>query len=289
MAVRNPVTDAPFVSVVVPTYNRSAVLTDCLRSLLALDHPGDRYEIIVVDAACTDDTPERMKPLAESSEAPAVRYLRNVSRDANSARNSGIAVAKGELVALIDDDVLVPPGWLSALADGMGQWVGAECFGGPVRPIFECESPRTCPGHEPAGTRFDEGDSSKQVAELWGGNMAIRRDALERTGPFRSGLPVLQEWEWEQRLLASGGRLVYLPEAWLWHRRDRADLAIAPMLRELFLRGYVKGILGPPVKRRVALCRAAGNLRHAALARCSRGLGESARQLGLACGALARR
>jgi glycosyltransferase involved in cell wall biosynthesis len=280
--------DLPLVSVVVPTHNRSALLADCLGSLLALKHPTDRYEIIVVDAASTDDTPERARALSASCAAPVVRYLRAPSSDANSARNAGLAAARGDLIALIDDDVLVPPGWLSALADGAIQWAEADCLGGPVRPIFERRPPRTCPAHDLAGVRFDEGPASKQVPELWGPNMAVRRRALDCTGPFRVGLPFVQEWEWQQRLLRAGGRLVYLPQAWLWHRRRDADLRIGSMVREFFVRGYLKGALGPPIGPRLAVQRAVGLLAHAARRRCTRGLTESARQLGLACGTLAR-
>ena len=126
------------------------------RSLLALDHRGDEFEIIVVDAASTDDTAERVKALIGSSRDPAITYVRNDIRDANSARNAGLATARAEgLVALVDDDVLVPPRWLMALREGAAQHVHADCLGGPVRPIYECRPPRACAAHEPAGARLD--------------------------------------------------------------------------------------------------------------------------------------
>lgn len=289
MAVRISVKDAPLVSVVVPTHNRSAMVSDCLRSLLELDYPKDDYEIVVVDGASTDDTATRVRLLAASSEHPIVKYLRNASRDANSARNAGIGAAKGELLALVDDDVLVPPGWLRALADWAARRPDGDCLGGPVLPIYECAPPRMCARHEPAGARFQEGEECRYVSEIWGCNMAIRRAALGHVGPFRAGLPVLQEWEWQQRLLSTGGNLLYLPDAWVWHRRDRSDLAVAAMLRDLFVRGYVLGSLGRPILVRSALAKAAINLWHAASTGCTRGLTECARKLGLVCGALCKR
>ena len=116
--------------------------------------------------------------------------------------------------------------------------------------------------------------------------MALRRSAVERVGAFRPGLPFQQEWEWQQRLLSAGGRLVYLPHAWLWHRRSRSDLAIGASVSQFFVRGYIRGRLGPPVVVRVALRKALAQLLHAGRTRCTRGLTEAARQLGLVCGTL---
>lgn len=279
--------DAQLVSVVVVTHNGQAVIEKCLRSLLDLSYAKDRYEIVVVDAASTDATNESVRSIADATERPVVRYVSGPSSDANVARNAGLASASGELVAFVDDDVVVPGGWLSAIVQGAARWPAADCLGGPVRPVFEGRAPRTCARHDLAGTWFDEGHADKPVRELWGGNMAIRRSAtVERVGAFRPGLPFQQEWEWQQRLLNAGGRLVYLPQAWIWHRRGPSDLGISSSVRQFFLRGYIKGRLGPPIAVQVALEKALLQLLHAARTRCMRGLTESARQLGLACGAV---
>lgn len=286
MAAHIAMREVPFVSVVIATRNRAATLSACLETVLTLDHPKDRYEVLVVNAASIDDTRTRVIALAECTDAPHVRYVRMPRGDANTARNAGIGAAKGDLVAFVDDDVLLPSGWIGAVAAGAIRWPHADCFGGPVRPLFVGRVPPTCAEHELAGTRFDEGDADKEVREVWGGNMVLRRGALERVGLLREGLPIQQEWEWQQRLLAAGGRIVYLTDAWLWHRRRHTDLRFAPMLLEFFRRGYVKGALGPPVIAQVVIRKAAASLLHAARARCTRGLTESFRQLGLLCGAL---
>jgi hypothetical protein len=108
-------------------------------------------------------------------------------------------------------------------------------------------------------------------------------------GPFREGLRCHQEWEWQQRYLRAGGRLAYVSDAWLWHRRGRADLRVATLLREFFLRGWTKASLGFAVDSRRTRRRALENLRHGLEARCVRGLEEAARDAGLLCGALVRR
>jgi GT2 family glycosyltransferase len=276
----------PLVSVVVPTHDRGMLVAECLASLAAAEYPQDRYEVIVVGAACADDTRELVARAAAGSRSPSVRWIETASRDANAARNAGIGAASGDLIALLDDDVLVPPEWLRELAAGAERHPGADCLGGPIRPRFEGEPPRTCPRHELPGLTFDEGDDEHDVAEVWGCNMAVRRAAVARVGPLLPGLRVQQEWEWQQRLLAGGGRIVYLPTAWVWHRRREADLRLRGLVREFFTRGYTKAALGQPVAVRLVAPRALRRLRHWARTRCNRGLVEAARDLGLLGGAL---
>ncbi len=213
--------------------------------------------------------------------------LRLESADANAARNAGIAAARGELIVLIDDDVAVPPGWLAALVAGAARWPQADCFGGPVKPVLSGPLPRLCGEHGLAGTAFGDGDVERSVLEVWGGNMAIRRSALARVGDFREGLAFHQEWEWEQRLLATGGRIVYLPDAWLWHHIAPGKLRPATLVHEYLRRGYVRGSLDPSVSGSGSLRRGRYWLAHALRTGCTRGWTEAARSLGLWCGTIA--
>jgi GT2 family glycosyltransferase len=266
------------VSIVIPTYNRAPTVAACISRLRELEYPRAAYEVIVVDAGSSDDTWSRIQD--------ADVCLRLPSRDANAARNAGIAAADGEIIALIDDDVVTPPGWLAALVDGAARWPHADCLGGPVKPVFPGGLPHLCSAHELAGSAFWNGDTERHVSEVWGGNMALRRSALARVGGFREGLAVQQEWEWEQRLLAAGGTIVYVPTAWLWHPVPASRLRLVPMVREFFRRGYVKARVGPPVSSARALRRERRWLGHALRTGCARGWAEAARSVGLLCGAL---
>lgn len=266
-----------FVSVVIPTHDRAAELARSAAAVLAVDYPRERFEVIVVDAGSAE-------PVAvEGVDAT----LALASRDANRARNAGISAAHGELVVLIDDDVVVPPGWLRALVAGAARWPEVECFGGPVKPVYDGELPRLCGSHDLAGSSFWEDDSEHAVGEVWGGNMAVRRSAISRVGGFREGMRVHQEWEWEQRLLAAGGTIVYLPSAWLWHHRSASRLRVIPMVRQYFRRGYVRAQVGPRVSAGQALRRSGRWLGHALGTGCTRGWTETARSLGLLCGSVA--
>lgn len=97
-------------SVVVPTFNRKAILRHCLTALAAQDYPD--YEVLVVDGG-HDGTDHMM-----AQEFPQFRYLFEGRSGPSVARNLGIQEATGEIVAFTDDDNVAPPDWLSQLADG---------------------------------------------------------------------------------------------------------------------------------------------------------------------------
>jgi glycosyltransferase involved in cell wall biosynthesis len=224
--------DAPVVSVVVPTRGRANYLEVTLRSLAGQDLEQP-YETIVVDDASGDAT-------REVAERAGVRYLRHDRRRAlNAARNSGIEAAGSNLIALIDDDVEVPHGWLRALVEGAARHPDAEAFGGPIRARLEGEPPRGCGREQPPITTLDLGPDDREVERVWGANMALRRSAVERVGPFDEAIvrPHGDEEEWLARLWAAGGTVVYLAAAGLDHRRAGSDLRLGSLARAAYARG----------------------------------------------------
>ena len=94
------------ISVVIPTYNRCAVLLRCLRALEAQALDRRRYEIIVVDDGSTDDTPDRLQSLISPE---VVRYYRQPNSGPARARNVGIRAARGQIVLFLGDDILAAP------------------------------------------------------------------------------------------------------------------------------------------------------------------------------------
>lgn len=222
---------APAVSVVVPTANRAGYLEVALASLAEqdLDEP---YEVIVVDDGSTDET-------ARVAERAGARLLRHdPPRGANAARNAGIEAAQADLVALVDDDVAAPPGWLRALVDGARRHPEAEAFGGPIRARLEGPAPRSCGRELPPITTLDLGPDDVEAELVWSANMLVRRSAIERVGPFDAALPTGgDEEDWLRRLRAAGGRVVYLAGAGLDHRRVGDDARLRSLMRSAYARG----------------------------------------------------
>ena len=107
--------------------------------------------MIVVDDGSTDTTPG---VIARSACARCARTRR---QGPNPARNAAAAAAGADLIALVDDDVHVPPHWLRAMVAGAERHPDADALGGPIRARFDGPAPRSCGREDPPITALDLG------------------------------------------------------------------------------------------------------------------------------------
>jgi GT2 family glycosyltransferase len=225
------VTGTPAASIVIPTRDRPEYLEVALRSIMPqADELG--AEVIVV----ADGPDPATAQLAERHGARLLALLE--PRGANAARNAGVAAARAELIVFTDDDVDAPAGWLAALLDGARSTNDHDVFGGPIRARLEGGGPRACGREPPPITTLDLGSRDVDTELVWSANMAIRRSALARTGPFDERIHGRgEEDEWERRYAAAGGRIRYLAAAGLDHRRTRADATLLRLSRAAYALG----------------------------------------------------
>ncbi|MBC7871507.1 MAG: glycosyltransferase [Chitinophagaceae bacterium] len=127
---------APMASIIVCTHDRPDQISLCLDSLLRLDYPGG-FEIIVVDNAPSS---EATKYLITHDYFDDVHYLREDRPGISHARNRGLEVAVGEIVAFTDDDAIVEPNWLTELLRGFKSGENVACVTGLTLPS-ELETP----------------------------------------------------------------------------------------------------------------------------------------------------
>ncbi len=121
----------PFITVIIPTFNRYQLLRQCLEGLSRLDYPQDRYKIIVVDDGSDDGTQEGMR----QDELFCVRhaYVRlETNQGVSSARNCGICLAEGDLVAFLDDDCVVDRDWLKLTVETFALFPQVAAVGGSI-------------------------------------------------------------------------------------------------------------------------------------------------------------
>jgi GT2 family glycosyltransferase len=225
---------APPASIVIPTRARPAYLEVALSSIApAAARAG--AEVLVVD---------------DAGPSPAVRALaaRFSARyephrgplGLNVARNTGVQRSHGELVVFVDDDVRVSPGWLQALLDAARQHPHVDVFTGPIAARLEGRAPRGCGRERPPITTLELGAHDTDARYAWGANMAIRRSALERVGPFDVSLEHGgDEQEWQERLRANtpDARVLYVAGASVEHRRAGADARLRSLARAAYARG----------------------------------------------------
>ncbi len=129
--------EAPFASVIVSTRDRPERIQRCLNSLLTLHYP--HYEIIVVDnAPSTDMTADIVQQTY--GDVPQIRYVREDRPGLSSARNRGLAIAKGEFLAFADDDLVIDPYWLIEMVRAFSIASDVVCVTGLILP-FELYTP----------------------------------------------------------------------------------------------------------------------------------------------------
>ena len=238
-AVTPKVSEAtPFISIVVPTRDRSSLLVGAIASLKGQDYARERYEIVVVDDGSKDDLAHVITERPGKKSLPTLRLVRQPPIGSNSARNRGIRHANGSIIVFFDDDEEAPSTWLTAIVRAMERHSDAMCIGGPYRLRFEGRPPRLCSRCWPGEGTFEWDGGERPVANVLGGNMAIRREAFAKAGVFDESIGQFGgEVEWMMRLLGAGETIVYVPEAWVWHRRTREQLRMWNRLQKQFAIG----------------------------------------------------
>ena len=119
-----PVESTTLISVVMPTRNRRPYLERAIASVLAQRHVA--LELVVVDDGSTDGTAELLAAIDDLR----VRVLRTAGVGTAAARNLALDAARGEIVAYLDDDNLMDPGWLRAVAWAFARWPDTELLYG---------------------------------------------------------------------------------------------------------------------------------------------------------------
>jgi glycosyltransferase involved in cell wall biosynthesis len=202
----------PFVSVIVPTYNNETTIDQLIQSLLRLDYPEEKIEIIMVDNNSRDRTPVIIQKYLPR----VILVHQRKYQSAYAARNRGIEVAHGEIIAFTDGDCWVPSHWLKSLLKKYDQ---AEfvAFGGeylPARVKTLVERYLAARQFQSLSTLRD----TKPYPYLLGGNMAFRREVFEKLGLFHpeqiTGGDVEIAWRIQFKL---NKKIAFEPTAFVYH------------------------------------------------------------------------
>lgn len=239
------------VSMIICTRDRPWSLARMLSSITRQTRRPD--EVIVVDNASIGSETRQV------CEGAGVRYVREDRAGLDIARNTGWLAASGDIVAYTDDDTELHPGWLDHLVrpftdsavdaatglvlpaalDTQAQWIFERywSFGRGYR--------RTSFGNEFLARYRNDGGHCWQIGA--GANMAFRRSLADRIGQFDERLDVgaagcSGDSEYWHRILSSGGRCVYTPQAIVFHHH-RADMdGLASQLFH-YMRGHSAALL----------------------------------------------
>jgi glycosyltransferase involved in cell wall biosynthesis len=204
----------PFVSIIVPARNAEAFIAQCVESLLAQDYPRDRYEVIVADNGSTDRT-------AEVLQAFPVRFVSaNRLQSPYAARNDGVRLSMGELVAFCDADGVATTSWLSRLVAAL-----TEDYGGAAGPTFgRPEATGAVADYAAREATFHPSDREMDIQRAPTANVLYRREIFERLGGFREDTLTGADYDFSLRVIRQARRKIrYVPDALIW-RNHRTTL-----------------------------------------------------------------
>jgi GT2 family glycosyltransferase len=202
--------DLPFVSIVVPVLNGERTIQECLTSLLYMEYPEERREIVVVDNGSIDRTAEIIKRFP-------IMYLQEKRRGIPYARNRGIEASRGEIVAFTDSDCVVSKRWLYELVQGFERKEVGGVEGETV------DYPPTNPAEKYMAKRRSYSRKMRLASPLSPyavtANVAFRREVFDKIGVFDSRFPSGEDVDFSWRFFQGINlELGYNPRAIVFHR-----------------------------------------------------------------------
>jgi glycosyltransferase involved in cell wall biosynthesis len=207
----------PVVSVIVPAHN-AACHIDRLLSALVEQTLTDPYEIIVVDDASTDATPQRV------ARWPTVRYVRADPRaGAYAARNRGLEAARGSILAFTDADCAPMPSWLARGVEALG--AGIDLVAGGIETDLAA---RPSIAALVDSIRFLDQELYATVLGYGAtANLLARRSVFDRVGAFNERLRSGGDREFGMRATDAGAVIRYAPQAVVRHESRDTLRALA--------------------------------------------------------------
>lgn len=215
------------ISIVICTYNRASILKDTLSSFLECNRTDIDYELLVIDNNSSDSTKEVVKPFTEKFST--IKYHFESKQGLSEARNLGISLSLGDIIAFVDDDVYFEPSWLIEVMRIFQDYPEASCMGGKSIPQFESGKPEWIE-NEFFGYygSTNSGDVTKWMLypeHPFGLNMAFKCNVFHRIGLFNENLGRKkknllsgEESEFFFRVQQANLKVIYNPRALLYHR-----------------------------------------------------------------------
>ena len=229
----------PLVSVIICTMGRPRQLKNALDALLSMSYQN--YEVIVVDNG-PEDASTATLVREHYSDVANLRYVTEPRRGLSAARNRGIGIAEGEILAFTDDDIIVDQYWLSSLVSGFDADGTVACVTGltlaselesPAQSLFEQYGAFNM-GYE---SRLFKRDANPTTTILYpytagvfggGGNSALRLDCFpegvrfdRRLGPGSKAFGA-EDLDMFLQTILSGRDIRYVPVAIAWHEHRRS-------------------------------------------------------------------
>ena len=223
----NNTTNTPAVTVIVPVYNAEISLEKCIESILDLDYPKDKLEIIFIDNNSTDASLSILEKYKDR-----IKVLNEKKQGAPAARNKGIKEASHEIIAFADADCEVDKEWLKKLVEVLAKNQNISAVGGKIL------SKKPCNDIERYGEIIHDNEKAINFYDppyIASGNMAIKKSLIIKVGMFDEEIVRSEDLDMFFRLNSIGYRFKYTPEAVVFHQNEKT-------LKGLFKEGFMHGV-----------------------------------------------
>lgn len=215
----------PFVSIIIPAKNVSRWLPLCLEAIVKQDYPRDKYETLVIDNGSTDNTVQIAKDFG-------VRVLKEPELNIAGLRNYGASMAKGDLYAFIDADVVISRRWMTAAINCLTEDEKVGCagsfplvpedFGWVAKSWWYLQVPQ-------------RSSDKSEVEWLPSMNMVVRKEAFQSVKGFSIELITCEDVDFCYRL-GKNFRIIYCEKMSAIHYGEARNL------RQLFRKERWRGL-----------------------------------------------
>jgi glycosyltransferase involved in cell wall biosynthesis len=177
------------ISAVVCTYNRASLLAGALDSLVQQSLDSHNYEIMVVDNACTDETPAVVRALQEEHPEHNIVSIYESKQGLGHARNAALEHARSKYVAYLDDDALANPDWLKHAVELFETIKPTPiCVGGPILPFYTTPKPTWFKDKYETRSYGSEPRFLREGEPFTGANMVWSKEVAQSLGGFSTSL-----------------------------------------------------------------------------------------------------
>ena len=209
-------TATPFISIVIPTYNRDRFVTQAVQSALDQEASYTNFEVLVVDDGSTDETAGQLKAIQN----PRFRYVLKEHSGAPATRNRGIREAKGDFILWLDSDDVLEPDTLKRYVQCFQNYSDADVYYGNLHITNDQLDVHRELNYDDWYNR-----NAELISKMAFGNYlpnpgtVIRKSAFERIGYYNEAFVRAHDYEWYSRALASCKfkHVGHFVIKWRWH------------------------------------------------------------------------
>ena len=240
--------EPPFLSVIIPTYNRASLLGKNIPGLLNQSYPKSKYEILIIDNASTDNTKGIIENLI-IIDPLNIFYLFEPTPGSNFARNTGASKSRGDVLVFLDDDAYADSSWLFFLSKPFidNKRVVGAC--GKIELDWEFPKPDWVPEKYESylGRNCHLGLTERELSPsevVFEGNLAIRKCEFCLAGGFDTNFGMVgnkigaNDGKTLIDQMHKLGKVIYQPEAIIYHHVPASKIQPAFFLK----RGFYQGI-----------------------------------------------